>query len=34
MFSRALQAPAIYQFLYLMVKSHTSHLVAKQSNFN
>ena len=33
-FSRARKAAAIYQFLYFMAKSHSSHLVAKRNNFN
>jgi hypothetical protein len=33
-FSRAGQASAIDQFLYFVAKSHNSHLVAKQDNFN
>jgi len=33
-FSSAREAAAVYQFLNLMTKSHNSHLVAKQDNFN
>ena len=33
-FSSAREAAAVYQLLNLMTKSHNSHLVAKQDNFN